>query len=84
MAVVWDFGCVLLQLCEALGMLKRKKLSCIFFCSVFGLEKGWIFLGCLSSIFEALKGWRLGVTAMEAGCLQFQVGEKEGFFLVFL
>ena len=35
------------------------------------------------SIFGALKGWRLGVAAIEAGCLQFRAGEKEGIFWVF-
>ena len=35
------------------------------------------------SIFGSLKGWSLGVAAIEAGCLQFQAGEKEGFFWVF-
>ena len=64
--------------------MRKEEAFLYFFCCVFGLEKVWIFLGCLSSIFGALKGWRLGVAAMEAGCLQFQVGEKEGFFWVFL
>ena len=64
--------------------MKKEEAFLYFFCSVFRLEKEWISLGCLGPIFGALKGWRLGVAAIEAGCLQFQVGEKEGFFWVFL
>ena len=53
----------------------------VFFCSVFGLEKLWIFSGLFRLYFWSSKG--VGVAAMEAGCLQFRVGEKEGFFWVF-
>ena len=49
--------------------MKKEEAFLYFFCSVFELEKEWISLGCLGSIFGALKGWRLGVAAIEAGCL---------------
>ena len=63
------------------GYVKKEEAFLYFFCSVFGLEKWWIFSGLFRLYFWSSKG--VGVAAIEAGCLQFRVGEKEGFFWVF-
>ena len=39
--------------------MKKEEAFLYFFCSVFELEKEWISLGCLGSIFGALKGLEL-------------------------
>ena len=52
--------------------MKKEEAFLYFFCSVFRLEKEWISLGCLGPIFGALKGWRLGVAAIEKAVGRFR------------
>lgn len=70
---------VTLSVCE-----KGRSFLVFFFFFLFCLWAGklWIFSGLFRLYFWRSKG--IGViAAIEAGCLQFWVGEKEGFFWVF-